>query len=66
MSAKTSAHSTKGMLTSPSGLVTQFSVDVLACGGKEIDAAIPSALSQRETHSWGTQLPSLSIRPAAS
>ena len=40
MSPKASAHSAKGMVTSPHALATQCGVDVLARGGNAIEAAI--------------------------
>lgn len=40
MNPKASAHSSKGMVTSPHALATQCGVDVLASGGNAIEAAI--------------------------
>jgi oxamate amidohydrolase len=43
MKPNTSAHSTKGMVTSPHALATQCGVDVLTRGGNAIEAAIATA-----------------------
>lgn len=45
MTPKTSAHSTRGMVTSPHALATQCGVDVLASGGNAIEAAIATVAS---------------------
>jgi gamma-glutamyltranspeptidase/glutathione hydrolase len=45
MTPKASAHSNKGMVTSPHALATQCGVDVLASGGNAIEAAIATVVS---------------------
>ena len=45
MTHKLSAHSSRGVVTSPHGLATQSGVDVLARGGNAIEAAIATVAS---------------------
>ena len=45
MTRKASAHSSRGMVTSPQALATQCGVDVLAQGGNAIEAAIATVLA---------------------
>jgi gamma-glutamyltranspeptidase/glutathione hydrolase len=50
MKAKVSAHSAKGMVTSPQALATQCGVDVLASGGNAIEAAIATVAALYVTY----------------